>query len=315
MKIEHVYRDSHGTVWMYASCDHPNRTNHNPQRRRRRRKKHYNVRNRALLGVVTFVLLLVIANIICIANAQKVEDNSDDIMNAGHAANINVTKSDKISVTPEFKPLNEIIQLPEDEEEIPEDPVEEEVVEPTIQECIGQASFTIGSSTFTSLDLPDTYYPGIDFSSFQPYEDYSVITNKRSAAYSITRSDRAYNDENGLRRYDLTEDQFSIDGKDDYVIALGTFYKPKGTCGQRYLIVTSTGYYTAIAGDEKADEHTDDMHMFTLHCNGEVAGIVEWLVDTDTLNSSMRRSGNIATQKGPVEELKGEILYIYLIEE
>ena len=50
-----------------------------------------------------------------------------------------------------------------------------------------------------------------------------------------------------------TADQFTIDGQDDYMIALGTFYKEKGTAGNRYLIETTTGAYTAITGSEKAD--------------------------------------------------------------
>ena len=47
----------------------------------------------------------------------------------------------------------------------------------------------------------------------------------------------AWTDEYGLRRYKVSEDQFTINGKDDYVIALGTYYKEKGTAGSRYIIV------------------------------------------------------------------------------
>lgn len=238
---------------------------------------------------------------------QLIRKYEGDVMAALTAYNAGFDTGSREYATAVMCAATEIMEMSKNVEEVSD--------EPDIEECIGQEFFTIGTSSFTSLDLPTEYYDNIDFSSFQPYEDYSVITNRNSAAYSVTRSDRAYNDENGLRRYTVSEDQFSVNGEDDYVIALGTFYKPKGTCGQRYLIVTSTGYYTAIAGDEKSDLHTDDLHMFSLHSGGNIAGIIEWLVDTDTLNISMRRSGNIATPAGPVEELKGDILYIYLIEE
>lgn len=208
-------------------------------------------------------------------------------------------------------------------ESIPMEKTIEEIVEETInsidpmvilQEQMGSdvIEFEDGLHTLTRYDLPTAYYPNLDFSSFQPYMDYRCISNKKSPAYSITRSENAYTDEYGLRRYPTTDEQFTIDGKDDYVIALGTFYKEKGTAGSRYLIVTSTGMYTAITGDEKADEHTDEMNMFSLHADGTCAGIIEWIVDTKTLEHSMKRSGTIT--KGPVEDLQGEVLQIYKID-
>lgn len=208
-----------------------------------------------------------------------------------------------------------IITDPEIVEEI-EEIVEPEVVDPMIilQEQMGSdvIEFEDGLHTLIRYDLPTVYYPNLDFSSFQPYMDYRCIKNKKSPAYSISRSENAYTDEYGLRRYPTSDDQFTINGKDDYIVALGTFYKEKGTAGSRYLIVTSTGMYTAITGDEKADVDTDAMNMFSLHADGTCAGIIEWIVDTKTLEHSMKRSGTIT--KGPVEELQGEVLQIYKID-
>lgn len=205
------------------------------------------------------------------------------------------------------------------EETIIEDPIvieEPEIIDPMVilQEQMGSdvIEFEDGLHTLIRYELPTAYYPNLDFSSFQPYMDYRCIKNKKSPAYSISRSENAYTDEYGLRRYSTTDDQFTIDGKDDYIIALGTFYKEKGTAGSRYLIVTSTGMYTAITGDEKADVDTDEMNMFSLHADGTCAGIIEWIVDTKTLEHSMKRSGTIT--KGPVEELQGEVLQIYKID-
>lgn len=217
--------------------------------------------------------------------------------------------SKQISPTVESIPMEETIE--ETMEEIVEETIDPMVM---LQEQMGSdvIEFEDGLHTLTRYDLPTAYYPNLDFSSFQPYMDYRCISNKKSPAYSITRSENAYTDEYGLRRYPTTDEQFTIDGKDDYVIALGTFYKEKGTAGSRYLIVTSTGMYTAITGDEKADAHTDEMNMFSLHADGTCAGIIEWIVDTKTLEHSMKRSGTIT--KGPVEDLQGEVLQIYKID-
>lgn len=176
---------------------------------------------------------------------------------------------------------------------------------------LGNGTINLGNSVLTRYDLPDVYYPGIDYSSFQPYMDYRCVTNKKSPAYGVVHSELSYTDENGMRRYKVNDNQFSIDGEDDYVIALGTFYKEKGTAGSRYLIVTTTGMYTAITGDEKADKHTDSKNMFSLHKNGSCAGIIEWIVDQKNLERSMRRAGTVTA--GPIEELQGDIIHIYKI--
>lgn len=181
----------------------------------------------------------------------------------------------------------------------------------TIDQMIGQDIIDFNGSTLVRYDLPDVYYPGLDYSSFQPYMPYTAITNKATQAYKVVRSDNCYTDEYGLRRYRTDDSQFTINGQDDYIIALGTFYKEKGTAGSRYLIVTTTGMYTAITGDEKADQHTDARGMFSMHCGNTKAGLIEWIVDKSALNSTIKRMGTV-TAGGP-EAVRGEILHIYRI--
>lgn len=167
---------------------------------------------------------------------------------------------------------------------------------------------------FIEYALPSAYYGDIDFSTFSPYMDYKMVTDTSSNSYQTLNSEKLYIDDNGLCRYFVDDDQFTIDGKDDYVIALGTYYKEKGKTGQRYLIHTTGGYYTAIAGDEKADEHTDEYHMFVRHGeNGQYAGMIEFLVDTDYLDSDIRTMGTVTACDDPV--LQGEILGISQIVE
>lgn len=162
------------------------------------------------------------------------------------------------------------------------------------------------------MKLPSEYY-NIDYSSFQPFEPYDAITNKNSPAYRFNRDERCYTDSDGFRRWKITEEQFSVDGIDDYVVALGTFYKTKDTVGERFLIVTDTGSFTIITGDEKADKDTNETNMFTIHKHGTCAGVIEYIVDLRYLNHDVKSNGTATA--GPNEAMHGNILHIYKIEE
>lgn len=181
-----------------------------------------------------------------------------------------------------------------------------------VASVLGNDLINTETTVLTKLDLPSKYFDGIDFSSFQAYMSYYRVTNPNSNSYKICYSDKAYTDEYGMRRYRVSDNQFSINGKDDYVVALGNFYKMEGSAGGRYLVVTTTGMYTCIVGDEKgnADTYTGN-YMFGWH-NG-YAGMIEWIVDETTLDQSMKLAGTVTA--GPIEPLKGEILYIYYIED
>lgn len=181
-----------------------------------------------------------------------------------------------------------------------------------VNDNLGEDEIEIFGSVLVSYDLPSSKYGDIDFSSFQPYMDYRAVTNKNAPAYKVCYSENAYTDENGLRRMKVSDEQFSIDGNDDYVVALGTFYKEKGTAGQRYLVVTSTGMFTVIAGDEKSDAHTDQYNMFTTHSRS--SAMIEWIVDTRYLPNEVKQTGDVTEGIDMDEAIKGEIQYIYEIE-
>lgn len=187
---------------------------------------------------------------------------------------------------------------------------------PTAKEIIlshmGDDRIVIEDNELIKYDLPSKYYNSIDFSSFQPYMAYTKVRNKSTPAYKINYSENAYTDENGFRRFRTTEDQFTINGEDDYIVALGTYYKEKGTAGQRYMVITTMGMYTIIAGDEKADKDTDTMNMFSYHKGGTCGAIIEWIVDDKCLHHDIRHEGT-ATE-GPVRAIQGRIMYIYKIQ-
>ena len=205
-----------------------------------------------------------------------------------------------------------VIKLDESADAITSEPEEELAAEEIVEMCMGDNIISTDLGTLKRYDLPDVFYPDLDFSSFQAYMSWRMITDPSTEAYKVISDDRMYVDENGMCRFKTTDDQFTIDGQDDYVIALGTYYKEKGTCGSRWLVVTSTGSYTAITGDEKANCDTDVHNMLVFRKDGTSTGIIEWIVDYDLLHEDIALHGTVT--RGPVEAARGEILYMYRID-
>lgn len=178
-----------------------------------------------------------------------------------------------------------------------------------IENHIGERNFTFNNINFKGYDLPEVYYPGID-TSFYPYMDYRCITARGTETYKINNDGNSYTDELGLRRYKVSENEFSINGQDDYLVAMSTFYKPKNEINSRFLIKTTTGMYTVRTGDEKSDNDTDSMHMFSYH--GGKAGIIEWIVQTECLERSIKLHGSVGKSSNSI--INGKITHIYRIE-
>ena len=158
-------------------------------------------------------------------------------------------------------------------------------------------------------DLPKD----INYSYFQSYMSYQMVTDKTSPAYDVINIGTYIDSDGMLRR---PTGGFTINGQDDYVIALASYYTDyeitKDGTGIRYLVITSTGAYTAITGDEKDDANTNDpTHMYT-PC-GEYAGLIEWIVDPTKLDKNILTLGTVTV--GPNEIIQGEIIHIYRIYE
>jgi hypothetical protein len=170
----------------------------------------------------------------------------------------------------------------------------------------GDTTISLQNTTLTRKCLPNAYY-NIDFSTFQPYMDVDCITATGSAAYQLCNAYDTYSDEYGLMRKPSTG--FTVDGKDDYIVALGNYYKAKGSIGDRFLVATTTGYYTIVVGDEKDDGDTDPYNMYSYH--GNYAGLIEFIVQTDELTASARRMGTIHDCGNPI--FAGDITRIYRI--
>lgn len=136
----------------------------------------------------------------------------------------------------------------------------------------GTVLSTIFSLIMLSTDI------GID-NSFKAYMDYRYITSPNSIQYELQQN--AWTDNNGFRRC----------GNNRYMVALGTYYTGY-SCGKEFkIILQDDTVIDCITGDVKADIHTDDTNRYTL-INSELACIVEFIVDTDSLINGCKNSGD-----------------------
>jgi len=196
---------------------------------------------------------------------------------------------------------------------------EESLAEYDVTEYLGDPIITTPLGYLEKKSLPSDYYPGVNFSYFKSYEHYRGI-GKYTESGRVTHSDNAYTDEVGLRRYKV-ENEFGANYRltdygeiicdDDYIVAMGNYYKEKGRANQRFLIVTDDGSFTVRVGDEKDDSATDPYNMFTWH--NHYAGPLEFIVDQRILDRNIQRHGTVS--RGPVGVLSNDIEYIYRIHE
>lgn len=122
--------------------------------------------------------------------------------------------------------------------------------------------------------------------------DYRCITNTSSSQYKLQQL--AYTNDKGLRKID-----------NDYCVALGTYYT--SGCGERFEIVLGNGNsFTVIVSDVKDDAHTDATNRY----NPSNGNVVEFIVDTDSLHSNIRRDGSI----GSYDEFSGSVISIKKID-
>ena len=123
--------------------------------------------------------------------------------------------------------------------------------------------------------------------------DYNCI-RKDCIQGNIVYGKNAWTDEDGLRK-----------SGNYYCVALGSYY---GNIGDKFLVETNKGNtYKIIKADEKANKHTDNTNRYTLS-NG---CMMEWIVETNKLNKSIKSSGNIDN----IKKVSGAIIKITKIKE
>lgn len=129
---------------------------------------------------------------------------------------------------------------------------------------------------------------GLD-TSFKAYEDYKYITNTESTQYKLQQ--QAWTDEYGLRRYG-----------DEYMVAVGSYY---GSVGDHIKVTLDTGEtFDAIIGDSKGKRW--------YHKCGKGANVVEFIVDTSSLDETAKEMGDISyipSFEGDVTEIEAQSDY------
>ena len=132
---------------------------------------------------------------------------------------------------------------------------------------------TVTPSDYSNRDVPSN-------NSIKSYMDYRCITLRSSKQYKLQHS-LAYTGDHGLRM---------VNGR--YCIAVGSYYTT--TIGQYIDVELSNGNVIhGILADCKSDAHTDSTHR--INPNGSV---VEFVVDTRTLDSTAKRMGDISYVNG-----------------
>lgn len=143
----------------------------------------------------------------------------------------------------------------------------EEILEKEIKEEVTEVN------NFINCEVPEN-------NTIKSYMDYRCITLKSSNQYKLQES-LAYTDEIGLRMVN-----------DRYCVALGSYYTT--TVGQYVDIELENGaIIKGILADLKDDRHTDEKHQ--INPNGSV---LEFVVDTDTLNTLAKKMGDISYVNG-----------------
>lgn len=120
-------------------------------------------------------------------------------------------------------------------------------------------------------------------SSFKTWMDYRAVTNTNSPQYKFIHT-YGWSDYEGFMRADGERD-FNIND-DYYLIALGSYYGTE--IGTKYRITTDTGnVFYGVLSDQKDDRHTNSTHQYASNKD-----VVEFLVNSNLLNSEVKKWGS-----------------------
>lgn len=164
--------------------------------------------------------------------------------------------------------------------------------------------FSQDSSVAPVVDMTNVPIAGVDLSghipggdtSFKSYQGYSF--HQLSGQYKLQQDPNTYTDQNGLRR-----------NGDDYIIALGSAFGTE--IGTRYRITLDTGQtFTALLGDSKNPSDGNAVRngsgQSVGHRSSSGVNIVEFIVDKNKLDPTVRSSGTI----GSIPQFSGNVVSI-----
>lgn len=142
----------------------------------------------------------------------------------------------------------------------------------------------VNKTTLISYEVPNIN------SEFKTYTDYRMIGGEGTGQLEIRNN--SYTDELGMRR---------LNGTDEYIIALGSYYSQ--SAGEYFIITLDTGIVlNCITGDVKDNIHTNSTSQY-ITMNGN---IVEFHIDSKKASKEMLLSGTVSYYN----EFKGNIISI-----
>ena len=127
---------------------------------------------------------------------------------------------------------------------------------------------------YTEIEVPAQY---LEYKDFKSYENWHSIKSKNSPHYKLQNT-YAYTGEDGIRM---------VEGR--YCIAVGSYFATR--IGQYIDVVLQNGtVIKCILGDQKADAHTDDLHI----SHNSDGSIVEFIIDKKEMSSLVLTMGNVS---------------------
>jgi hypothetical protein len=127
---------------------------------------------------------------------------------------------------------------------------------------------------YTEIEVPAQY---LEYDDFKSYEDWRDIKSKNTPHYKLQNT-YAYTGEDGIRM---------VEGR--YCIAVGSYFTTR--IGQYIDVVLQNGtVIKCILGDQKADAHTDELHIS--HKNDK--SIVEFIIDKRVMNPRIINLGSVS---------------------
>ena len=127
---------------------------------------------------------------------------------------------------------------------------------------------------YTEIEVPPQY---LKYDDFKSYENWRSIKSKNSPHYKLQNT-YAYTGEDGIRM---------VEGR--YCIAVGSYFTTR--IGQYIDVVLQNGtVIKCILGDQKADAHTDELHI----SHNSDHSIVEFIIDKQVMDPRILKLGTVS---------------------
>lgn len=216
-----------------------------------------------IICVIAVILCLLLIKTAVSLISQRCEDGLNELISATTEMTTETEQTEIIETT--TKHLND--------ETTAEKMTAEETTTKATTETSTKETTKGQTSGYVNRDVPKN-------NTIKTYMDYRAITSINSKQYKLQKS-LAYTDSKGLRM---------VNGR--YCVAVGSYYTT--TIGQYIDIELENGkVIKGILADCKADKHTDSTNR--MHPDGSV---VEFVVDTKSLDSTAKRMGDISYVNG-----------------